>query len=101
MEVYDFGIRLKQLRVKKGLSQAKVAEKLNVTKNTISSYERNIINPKLEVLIELAVLYDSSVDYILGLTNRTYIYIDDCTPEQQRLIENVVKSIKNDLSIKN
>ena len=97
MEIYDFGIRLKQLRKKKGLSQSEVAKRLDVTKNTISSYERNVISPKLEVLVALAVLYNSSVDYILGLSKRSHIYIDDCAPEHQKLIINVVESIKTDL----
>ena len=97
MVAYDAGTRLKQLRKKKGLSQAQAGERIGVTKNTISSYERNIINPKLEVLIELAVLYNSSIDYILGLSKRVSINIDDCTPDQQRLIINVVESIKKDL----
>ena len=100
MDVYDSGIRLKQLRKKKGLSQEEVAKRLDVTKNTISAYERNIINPKLELLIGLAVLYNTSVDYILGLSKRTHIYIDDCTSEQQKLIINVVESIKKDLNIR-
>ena len=101
IDTYDFGIRLKQLRTKKGLSQSEVAERLEVTKNTISSYERNIINPKLEILVSLAILYNTSVDYILGLSKRSHIYIDDCAPEHQQLIINVVESIKKDLNKQN
>jgi len=100
MVAYDAGTRLKQLRKKKGLSQAQAAGRIGVTKNTISSYERNVINPKLEVLVELATLYNSSVDYILGISKSNHINLDDCTPEQQRLIINVVESIKKDLDIK-
>ena len=100
MEISDSGTRLKELRKKKGLSQEEVANRINVTKNTISSYERKVINPKLEVLIDLAILYNTSVDYILGLSKRPHIFLDDCTPKQQRLITNVVESIKNDLNVK-
>ena len=98
--VYDFGLRLRELRKKRNLSQKEVASRLELHPNTIRNYENNTLTPSVENLIDLAVLYNASVDYILGLSKRTNIYLDDCTPEQQKLILDIVDVIKRDLSIK-
>ena len=86
MEVYDFGIRLKKLRKKRKMTQQEVADRLGKSAKTISLYENNTQTPRLEVLIELAVMYNASVDYILGFTDRTHLYIDDLSPDQQEAV---------------
>lgn len=98
MEIYDFGLRLQELRLKKGLSQALVAEKLGLSKGTISSYERNLKSPRIETLVELAILYNSSVDYILGIDKRTSIYIDDVPEIHQEIIKNTIDFLKSELN---
>lgn len=55
MEIYDFGLRLKELREAKQLSQQEAAERLNVGRTTISGYERNTITPSVEQLVRMAV----------------------------------------------
>ena len=45
--VYDFGLRLKELREAKHLTQSDVANRLDVTRATISGYECNTITPSL------------------------------------------------------
>lgn len=96
MEVYDRGIRLKALRKKRGLSQQEAATRLGVTRSTISAYERNIKSPSIEVLEQMAILYHSSVDYILGLEHRTNIFIDDLTKSQQKTITDIVDRLRKE-----
>ena len=67
MEVYDFGLRLKELREAKKLSQKDVATRLNVVPSTISGYESNTITPSLEQFTRMAILYNASLDYMMGL----------------------------------
>lgn len=64
-----FAQRLKELRLEKGLSQQELAEKLNISGKTVSGYENNVSQPNLDLLIEMARLFNVSVDYILGLSN--------------------------------
>ena len=93
-----FGEKLQELRKKRNLSQKEVASRLGLHTKTISNYENDSVTPSVEVLIQLAILYNSSVDYILGLSKRTHLYLDDCTPEQQKIILNVVDVLKADLN---
>lgn len=91
--VYDFGLRLKELREKKKLSQLQVAKRLDITRASVSSYENNIATPSVDVLIKLALLYRVSTDYLLGIDNRRVIVIDDLTPRQQSVIETIMDTL--------
>lgn len=95
MEVYDFGLRLKELREAKKLSQTEVAARLNVGRSTISGYERNTITPSLEQLTRLALLYNSSLDYMMGLDNRSCFYLDGLSKDQQQAILDIVTRLKD------
>lgn len=65
----DIGIRIKELRETKGLSQKELAIELGVKQNTISQYETSIKRPSYEILILLADFFDVSADYLLGREN--------------------------------
>lgn len=92
--VYDFGLRLKSLREKRNLSQSDVAARLEVTRSTISGYECNTITPSVEQLVKLALLYNMSLDYMMGLENRYHLYLDDLSESQQQAILDIVERIK-------
>ncbi len=96
MDIYDRGLRLKTLRKKCGLTQQDVADRLGVTRSTVSAYERNDKSPSLDVLERMAILYHSSIDYIMGLEKRTNLYIDDLTPNQQKIILAIVKMLRDE-----
>jgi transcriptional regulator with XRE-family HTH domain len=57
---------LKKERNKKGITLDKMAAELNTTNATLSRYENNIREPKLEFLKRLADYFNCSADYLLG-----------------------------------
>lgn len=59
---------LKQIRNSKGLLQNKVAMDLNITQETVSSYETGRVLPSSDMLIKLADYYNTSIDYLLCRT---------------------------------
>lgn len=61
--------RLKESRVQAGMKLKDVAEKLNITIQTVLRYENGSREPSLETLVTFCRLYDVSADYLLGLTN--------------------------------
>ncbi|MBO5316644.1 MAG: helix-turn-helix transcriptional regulator [Clostridia bacterium] len=63
-------MRIRDLREDKDLSQKEVANYLNIRQNTYSQYETGRRQLPLEHLIALARLYNTSTDYILGLTDK-------------------------------
>ena len=61
------GERLLSLRVQNNLTQSALAKELNIPQTTYSDYETEKYNPSMRALIKLADLYDTSIDYIVGL----------------------------------
>ena len=61
--------RLKDFREDKDISQKKMAEILNVAQTNYSDYELGKINIPLNTLKKLALFFDTSIDYLLELTD--------------------------------
>lgn len=62
----EFNERLRELRNKDNKSIRKTAEILNVSRTTLSRYERGERSPNKEFLEKAADYYGVSVDYLLG-----------------------------------
>ncbi len=67
-------MRLKDLREDHDYTQKFVAEKLHIQQNTYSQYETGKRQLPIEVLIQLADLYHTSTDFILGRTDNSKPY---------------------------
>lgn len=67
-------MRLHDLREDHDLTQAEIASYLNIKQNTYSQYENGVRQIPNELLVKLALYYNTSVDYILGLTEQTEPY---------------------------
>jgi len=62
----SFSQRLKKLRKEKGYTQQELANKLNKSKSTISSYESGRRNPDINVIRDIANFFNVSADYLIG-----------------------------------
>ena len=61
------GARIKELRKAFGLSQVDLASRMEVTKQTISNWENENIQPSIDMLVGLANVFNVTTDYLLGL----------------------------------
>ena len=62
----SIGVRIKETRIKKGLTQQQVADSIGVTYQNISQYERGVRIPKNETLIKIADALGVSVYELIG-----------------------------------
>lgn len=85
--MYDIGNRIKELRIKRGYTQQILATKINKSKATISSYEKDIQLPPLEVAIDIACALNVSLDYLVGLEQEEHLPLKGLTREQREIIE--------------
>ena len=51
------------------MTQEEIADKLHIKQNTYSQYENGLREPSIEILKQLAVLFETSVDYIVPNPN--------------------------------
>lgn len=61
--------RIRDFRNDAKLSQTQVAQHLQIGQSTLSQYELGERNIPNEVLVQFALFYDTSVDYLLNLTD--------------------------------
>ena len=67
-------LRLRDLREDNDMSQAEMAKLLKCSQQTYSRYESHVTEIPLQSLIFLSNYYNTSVDYLLGITNEQKPY---------------------------
>ena len=72
-----FKDRLRTLRKQCNFSQQELADKMGVTKQTISQYERGVREPDFDSLAALCDFFNVSTDYILGKVNITMRFLTE------------------------
>ena len=84
----SIGERIYDLRSRNNMSQGALADKLNISRQTVSKWENNMCLPEAEKLLQLSEIFSVSVDYILKGEADTqpapepvYIYVKD--PESE------------------
>ncbi|MDE5562972.1 MAG: helix-turn-helix domain-containing protein [Clostridiales bacterium] len=60
------GIRIKELRVERKISQSTLAKAIGVSQKAIDYWEREVNEPKAGYIILLADYFDVSADFLLG-----------------------------------
>lgn len=61
--------RIKELRKEVGMTQSDLGDKFSVVKQTVSAWERGLNEPPLEILHQMSLIFDASIDYIIGRSN--------------------------------
>lgn len=67
-------MRFRDLREDLDMTQQELATQLNIRQSTLSQYENGQRQIPLNTLIQLALLFNTSTDYLLGLTNERMPY---------------------------
>ena len=66
--------RIRNLREDKDLSQNEIAKILNCSQTTYSRYETGDLNIPVDSLIKLAIYFNTSIDYLIGITDEKNPY---------------------------
>jgi len=94
--MFDFGERLKELRESRGLTQEEMGKRVGRSKSVICSYEGNIKFPPMDVLSNIALLFNVSTDYLVGISKAEMLSLDGLTKSQCTVLENLVEIFRND-----
>ena len=85
---------IKQLRIGRGLSQVDLAEKLGVSKQSVSNWENDNIQPSIEMLVKISHIFSVSTDYLLGEDSREFIEITGLKKEYIPHIQQIIDDMK-------
>lgn len=91
----DFGEQLRALRQAAGLTQQQLADKLGVTKSTVSYYELAVRFPSTDVIVSLAEVFHVTTDHLLGLESKAQtIDVTDLSEEDIEFLQNAVELLR-------
>lgn len=90
----DFGNTLKTLRLREHLTQAQLAQKLQLTKSVISAYENGLRLPSYDILIHISKIFHVTTDYLLGLESRQEVDLSGLSPQEIEALLNLIKAMK-------
>lgn len=82
----NIGKRLKDARIESGYTQEQVAEQLDVSRQTISSWENGRTFPDIVSVVSLSDIYDVSLDVLIKGDEKMLEHLEEST--------NIVKSNK-------
>lgn len=85
--MYDLGSRLKFIRQKRGITQKELAKRINKSISAISSYESNAQQPPLDVIVDIALALNVSLDYLTGMDKFNSVSVRSLSPEQSALVD--------------
>lgn len=85
--------RIRELRLAGHITQTELAAALGVTKQSISNWENDNIQPSIDMLLRLADFFSVSTDYLLGLENEERVRVAGLSREQRAHIQAVIDDL--------
>lgn len=86
--------RIKLLRIENKLTQDRVSKEIDVNRITYAGYENERSQPNAVILVRLAKLYDVSLDYLCGVSNKPHgKYADEEEKKESTEKELLMKEI--------
>jgi len=94
--IVNFSGIVKELRIKAGMTQKDVADKLGVTKSVVSYYELAERSPSPEILMKFADLFHVTTDFLLGREKRAVETVDltELEEEDKAMIYSLVELLR-------
>ena len=93
--------RLKELRMENNLTLRELGKQLRMKNSTLSQYEMERREPKIEIWKKIADFFHLPTEYLMGLTNdRVTVTINDLNLAEQEAYVRIITMLKEDYSEK-
>ena len=91
----NFGATLKELRTRSGMTQKQLADRLWLSKATVSYYEQSLRSPSPEILIKLSGIFHVTTDYLLGIEEKKQtLDVTDLSDEDIQFLRNTIDLLR-------
>lgn len=93
VSMYDIGSRLKDIRIKRGLTQKTLAKRINKSVSAISGYESNVQTPPTDVLISISQVLHVPITYFVDLSSEISYSAKGLSDEQRAFLDLLFEEI--------
>lgn len=87
--------RIRILREKNNLTQSALAKTLGITRSSINAWELGISTPSTQYIVELALYFNVSTDYILGVNKTATINITGLNDSDIDVVYQLIRHLKD------
>lgn len=91
---YNLCQQIVDMRFKTGMSQAELARRLGVSRSSVNAWELGFATPQLKHVIEMAGIFNTTVDNMLNITSEATIDISELNDEERQAVYNLVDCLK-------
>lgn len=85
--------RIKEPRLSRNLNQVQFGKLISVSKQSVSNWESDYIQPSVDILIRICKTFHVSADYLLGLDDRKTLDVTGLSSEQIALLQAIISDI--------
>ena len=86
--------KIKILREKSSMTQAELARKRGVTRSGVNAWEMGITTPSTQYIVELALLFQVSTDYLLDMPSTATISVDGLSDREIASLKEIAECYK-------
>ena len=86
--------KIKTLRNKRGITQAELAKQLGVTRAGVNAWEMGISIPSTQYIVELALFFKVSSDYLLDLPTTSTVSVEGLSDREIASVVEIIECYK-------
>lgn len=87
--------KIKLLREKSGLTQSELAKQLGITRSGVNAWEMGISVPSTQYVVELALFFDVSTDYLLDLNKTASVSVEGLSDREIASVVEIIECLRN------
>lgn len=87
--------KIKMLREKRGITQAELAKQLGLTRAGVNAWEMGISVPSTQYVVELALFFKVSTDYLLDLKETATVSVEGLDDKEISAVVEIINCIRN------
>lgn len=87
--------RIKNLRENMGMTQIELAKRLNITRSSVNAWEQGISVPSTQFIVELALLFKVSTDYLLCVEKTSSLNMEGLTEDDIKILHELAEHLRH------
>ena len=86
--------KIKLLRTEQNMTQSDVARELGITRSSVNAWEMGISVPSTQYIVELALLFKVSSDYLLEIPGHSQVSTEGLSEKEVSVVVEVIRCLR-------
>lgn len=86
--------KIKLLREKQNMTQTDIAKKLGITRSSVNAWEMGISVPSTQYIVELALLFNVSSDYMLDIKKTATVDVSGLSEKEVAVVVDIIDCLR-------